>query len=311
MKYDNATIRDNIVRSIETNYQIVVDTVSFIPIGEESYSYKIKGKNSQTFFAKYCAKKEIIASIDIVNELLLKLSNFEFVVPPIQIRGKTSCSVLEGKLYLFPFINGTNISLGNHDWDKTLYERIFDIMIKIHNSTHIINLNLPKETFENNFIDRLNLLVSVVGNNQNYDKQTNELLIMNETLIRKIINQHTLLGAMYKKKNLRFVLTHGDITGLNIIKTTKGMKLIDWDGAMFTPSERDLNFLSSNKHFSIKKYITETKSKHYPDLLDYYGQQWSLNSILENFEALLSSNMTNINKDDCIDEINEYLSYYK
>lgn len=77
-----------------------------------------------------------------------------------------------------------------------------------------------------------------------------------EKLIRNIIEHHNQVASHYKQKRLNFVLTHGDVTGLNIIVTNKSnIKLVDWDGARLTPLEGDLNFLYDNLNFFLDKYI--------------------------------------------------------
>ena len=311
MRYDQPVIKQNIAKSIEKNYGITVDTIEFIPVGEESYAYIILDKNKNKYFAKFCDNKDVIGNIDMANKILLRLKHLDFVVPPIEVDGQTSFALLKGKLYLFPYVDGENVSLGNHEWNKILISKIVDIMVKIHKSTQLIDFTLPKEQFENHFAERLDRLLDLIKIKPDDDKEISQLLTKNEILIRKIIDQHTELGRKYKKSDVQFVLTHGDITGLNIIDTGKSLKLVDWDGAMLAPAERDINFFSSNPHFSIAEYLKKTgKNQYFPELRSYYGQQWSLDSIIGNFETLLSEKSKYVDRKESIDEIKKYLSYY-
>lgn len=310
MKYDNHIIKQNITEGIKKDYGIFVETIDFIPVGEESYSYLVVDKKKNKFFAKFCAKKDVIKNIDRANKLLLKLKHLSFVVPPIEVGGKTSFSVLEGKLYLFPYIKGKVIKMGNHEWGKELVSKITDIMVKIHSSAYLVDFDLPKENFENNFTERLDRLLDLIKVESTEDKEITQLLIKNEILIKKVINQHTELENEYKKSKVEFVLTHGDITGLNIIDTGKVLKLVDWDGAMFAPAERDINFFSSNSHFSVDEYLRKmSKEQYFRELRNYYGQRWCLDSIIGNFETLLSKESKYVDRTESLDEIKEYLSY--
>ena len=108
-------------------------------------------------------------------------------------------------------------------------------------------------------------------------------------------------GSKYKVNPPEFVLTHGDVTGLNIIKIGGGLKLVDWDGAMFAPKERDYIFFNGNPYFS---------TPHDTELREYYTDTWALDSIIGNFESLLSDGSEKADKNDYIEEIKLYLSYY-
>ena len=309
MRYEDHVIKQNITKSIKKDYGIFVETIDFIPIGEASYSYLVVDKKKNNYFAKFCAKKDVIKGIDKANELLKKLKHLSFVVPPIEVNGKTSFSMLSGKLYLFPYIKGKVIKIGNHEWGKELVSKITDIMIMIHSSTHLVDFDLPKENFGNNFIERLNELLDSNKTISAGDEKSRALLIGNKTLITKVIDKHTRLGKKYRKSKVEIVLTHGDLTGLNIIDTGKALKLVDWDGAMLAPAERDINFFSLNPHFSIDEYLRKAgKKQYFKELRDYYSQQWCLDSIIGNFETLLSEKSKYVNRAESLNEIEKYLS---
>lgn len=119
------------------------------------------------------------------------------------------------------------------------------------------------------------------------------------------------MGNKYIVSNPKLVLTHGDITGLNIILSEEGLKLTDWDGACYAPKERDFIFLFDNPNFSLEQYFQLTGEKYYDPLLkEFYNLDWALNSIIGNFENLINTNKSKDDKQECFDEIIEYLSYY-
>lgn len=69
---------------------------------------------------------------------------------------------------------------------------------------------------------------------------------------------------------------------------------------------------SDNQHFDVDRYLQLTRrTRYYPELTAYYGQEWSLNSIIGNFESLLRADKCKGNKRDYIAEINRYLNYYR
>ena len=305
MKYENEAVKRNILSSLKNDYHFDLNSITFIPVGEESYCYAVTDKQKDKFFVKYCEKPLIIKNIDVVNQLLAELSNFNFVVAPIQINGQTSFDILQGKIYVYPYIEGQVMNVPNEQFDPGLVSDLLNVVVKIHSAS--VTADLPKETFDNNFLAGLEEVKLQI-----HDKDTQKLMEENEPLVRKLIEQHTILGEKYKQSKPDFVLTHGDITGLNIIKTSLGIKLTDWDGAMFAPAERDLNFLYDIPHFSIDEYLRLMhKNKIDPELREYYGQQWSLDSIIDNFRKLTNSKITKEEKTESIEEIEQYTGYYK
>lgn len=305
MKYEDATIKGKILEGLKENYHLNSSSIRFIPVGEESYCYVVTDKENIKFFVKYCARPKVVKSIDLVNQLLLELGSFDFVVPPVITNGQTSFPLLQGKIYVYPYIDGQVMNIPNEQFSQELVTQLLGIMVKIH--TAKIDVDLPKENFANNFLSEFE---QVKSNAQN--SEVKKLLEENEQLIREIIKRHTALGEKYQHSKPEFVLTHGDITGLNIIKTDDGLKLTDWDGAMFAPPERDINFLFDVPNFSIDEYLRRAgKNSIDPQLREYYGLQWSLDSIIDNFGKLTDASLNVKDKADCIEEIEQYIGYYK
>ena len=263
------------------------------------------------YFVKYCDKQNVLENIDCVNELLLQLKQLEFVVPPIVANGQTSYNVRVGKISVYPYIDGTTVHEDNSQFDTDLVEKLTEIMASIHNATPSVSVQIPEENFGNDFLGRFEK-IGQAGKDGHFDSDVMTLLTGNERAVRNLISRHNFLARKYEDITPDFVLTHGDITGLNIILSTDGIKLVDWDGAMFCPPERDINFLADNPHFDANRYLTLARRTHYyPELTEYYGQVWSLNSIIGNFESLLRGDKSKGGKRGYIAEFSRYLNYYR
>jgi spectinomycin phosphotransferase len=310
MKHDDKQIREAVLDIISTRYKIKVTDCTFIPVGEESYGYKITTFENQTYFAKYCAKPYIIANLKQTHQLLLQLQHLNFIVPPISAHGQTSFDLNQGKVYLYPYIQGPTISITNDKLEADKVNQLTQFMAQIH-TTPIHKIKLPKEDFSNTYHQRLNKLLLALSQNK-VSQEAGDLLETNKDLIRTIIDKYEQLAQQLLDSNLKMVLTHGDITGLNIIQTTNGMKLIDWDGAMIAPAEKDLKFLLDNPNFSIQTYLDLTDSSDYnPQVVEYYSQQWSLDSIMERSEMLSSGTIHPDQVEEYTQKVQKYLSYYR
>jgi thiamine kinase-like enzyme len=308
MKLNDLKLEADIKDAIGKNYDLDIEQISFIPVGEESFSYVITTQKGK-YFVKYCEQVNIIHNIDKVNELLIELKDLSFIIPPIEHNGNISLNIGNGKAYVYPYMEGNVVNQGNGSFDNSLVSDLTHIMAVIHKRS--VAVDLPKETFENDFMSRFEALFKFFENKEGFD-DVKRVLFDNRTKVEDIINKHTKVGEQYKELKPELVLTHGDITGLNIIQTSNGIKLVDWDGAMFAPAERDINFLFTNQYFSLDKYVELSGKQDFDiELKKYYGREWSLNSIIGNFESILKGSHAKTNQNEYLEEINKYLSYYK
>ncbi len=311
MKYNDLRIQNEVLRALHKHYSFTISSTEFIPVGEESLAYKMITTTGERFFVKYCNRKHFIEDISKVNHLLLQLQYLDFVVPPIASSGRTEFEVKNGKVSIYPYIDGSVVDRSNDKFDKELVEKLTTVMAAIHNTTPSISPPLPKENFTNSFTQRLEQILKDTKSGK-FEEEVRNLLEQNLRIIEKIINTHNAIADKYRKEKPTFVLTHGDITGLNIIISHFGLKLTDWDDAMFAPAERDINFFVDNPHFSLEKYKTLTGLKEYqPVLREYYGQKWALDSIIGNFESIVKDEKSKSDKSEYIEEIKQYLNFYK
>lgn len=309
MKFNDFNIQNEVTQAFQKYYSFKAISIEFIPVGEVSYAYIVSTDQGSQYFVKYTEQHDVIININRVNKLLTQLRQFPFVVPPVESNYQNSFDVMNGKISVYPYIEGEVIRMGNRKFDQDLVKELTKIMASIHVSE--TSVDLPKESFENNFAQRLENLLMLATKGE-LEEDLRLLLLDNEEVIRDLIIKHNVLSNKYLQIKPRFVLTHGDVTGLNVIRSTDGIKLVDWDNAMFAPAERDINFLFDNQYFSIDEYFALTHQSHFePELKEYYGQDWSLNSIIGNFESILNQGRAKVDRNEYIEEINEYLDYYK
>lgn len=311
MTFLTDTEKGEIISTISKFYDLEVLEYEEIPVGEESTSFKITTKNGSKFFVKHCTRAPVIRNIEITNILLIELKKLgvNFVVAPIVKNSRTSFDILGGKLYMYPYIEGTVVRMGNHMFPKELVERLTEILIVLYRISPKITTKIPVEDYSSNNNQRLTgLLTLKPSNNIELFKQ---ILDDNKIKIEEIVGLYETLGNTLKNENIPLVLTHGDVTGLNLIRNEDSLYLTDWDGAMLAPAERDLNFLVDNPNFSIEAYLQKTgKSEYRKDIKKYYGLRWSLDSILGNLEILASTSLYPEAIKETVEGIEEYLSYY-
>lgn len=80
MQKVNSTLENELKEHLN-NLGVKVLKMSFVPLGEESFSWKIETK-SERLFLKYCTQEKMTRNLSTINSLLSSLSNYDFIVPP-------------------------------------------------------------------------------------------------------------------------------------------------------------------------------------------------------------------------------------
>jgi thiamine kinase-like enzyme len=285
---------------------ITIKDITFIPLGEESYGWKIETDN-QTIFLKYCTQKRILKNLSKINKLLLSLNNYGFIVPPVLLNGKTELPFKDGYIHAYPFIEGEVYTIFNDNFDKNLISELIKIMGDIHN-VDINNLDIPKEDFNYNFRELYTQILIDLDNGMLVPEVSREDL----NKLDNVISNFNKTSEYYRNNPPKLILTHGDITGRNILRSNNGeIKLIDWDEARISPKERDINFIYDNPNFNFEDYKNISNSDDYnPELREYYGNQWALESILVNITRLQHFKEEYGSREYLLEDVIECLGYY-
>jgi len=305
MKQNNLEIQTKI-EHVLSSQGLQVNSLQFIPIGEDSYSWSAESENGKVFI-KLNTRTSNHLKIKKINKLLQTLSTYDFIVAPLVIDAQTEYSIEEGLLYVYPFIEGEPTKMGNEVFDKKLIDKIIEILSIIHTIDINSLPDIEKEAFENPFSELFSNLKTNLK-----DREVDEFIRENNSKIERLISDFDLLCKNFQHDKPQMVLTHGDVTGLNIMQThTEEIKLIDWDGAMLAMKERDLNFINDNPNFDLEKYVSLTGFNTCDkSVLKYYGDIWSLESILDNLEKLNNYDPKYGSREELLADVEEYLGYY-
>lgn len=233
------------------HYQIPIDSVTFLPLGHDfgATVYRLGAEDGRSFFLKL-RFGPIFAPALIVPRALIDLGVDHILAPLRTQSGELWCS-LEGypgyTLVLSPFIDGQSAvadGLTDSQW------RAFGATL---NAVHSSGLGdrfrdrIRVETFalpsaelvrqmqalpEADYVDSpaaKRFAVSWRDHDQHVD-----------VLLRRAQD----LGARLQEKTFDFVLCHSDIHAANILVGRDGQFfLVDWDGPIIAPRERDLLFI--------------------------------------------------------------------
>ncbi len=309
MRYEPKGLKETIKKHLISAYTITPNEMIFIPVGEESTSYKVETAEN-VYIVKYNADLSSQEQTEKTHALLLELAENSFIIPPVKTSQETTVHKVEnGYISVFPFVKGPLVVEENPDFHDELVEKLVEICTILHNKTSSIQTQLPAEDFNENYMIAFDEVIKQA--HIQTEKRFSQLALQHERKIHELIEGLVKLNVHYKKNKPPLVITHGDITGLNIIQVPGDIKLLDWDGCMLAPKERDLMFLNDSSFFNKEEYlknINETKIDE--QLITYYKLRWALDSIVLNLKDLATQNFAEVDEKVKLAEVAEYLSYY-
>ncbi len=309
MRYEPKGLKEIIESHLISAFAITPNEMIFIPVGEESISFKVE-TGETAYIVKYNADISTKEQTEKTHALLLELADNSFIIPPVETsQGTTIQEVENGYISVFPFVKGPLVVEENPDFHDELVEKLVEICSVLQNKTASIQTPLPAEDFNENYILAFEEVIKQAKIHT--EKRFSQIALQHERKINELIEGLVKLNEHYKKNKPRLVITHGDITGLNIIQVPGDIKLLDWDGCMLAPKERDLMFLNDSPFFNKEEYLQKVNETTIDEqLITYYKLRWALDSIVLNLHKLATEKFAEIDEKVKLAEVVEYLSYY-
>ena len=296
MKTEPSLSKQYLKEKINQHYGLNLKILDFLPIGEDSWCYRGIGEHEvfiQLIKDKIVGKK--------TTELQQFLINNEIpVLIPLMDRSEQSVvDIGNFGLILYPYITGSSLmkSKNTDHQNASLREGIGSIVAHLHTlvkGNENRPFNLPKEDFTN-FQTECQLIIypdqCPSSYNQNNDMLVDKLtnfIQARQSELRNLIEVATRLGSNLRRRELSYVLCHGDIHEDNILLVDSGKKyIIDWDNAILAPKERDLFFFDKNKDYLTGYFRNFDEARSIsplsvdPYVIDYYVLEWALQEIYD------------------------------
>jgi spectinomycin phosphotransferase len=113
------------------------------------------------------------------------------------------------------------------------------------------------------------------------------------------------LSAEAQTRGGRWVVTHGEPHAGNVIRTSAGRVLVDWDTVAIAPPERDLWMLVDRGEPG-DRYVRATGGPINEAALDFFRLAWDLGDLAEYLSVLRSPHQEN---DDTLRQYRAVLNY--
>jgi spectinomycin phosphotransferase len=255
MKADTSGIdtRD-LTQRLDVAYDLRITGLSFLPIGEEGYSYRVETASGSTYFLKaYAASGHHAESLEQAFWLIswLRIAHGQDVVlAPYGTRaGAPYVRYGDYLIALFAYIEG--ITAMEEPLTDAAWQRMAALLAGVHESVNALpqTLAVRKDVFDIPYRATLLRLLQSREEAQGLDtpigRQVDRLLREQHDDIAATLRMLEEAQATGRGEERRLVLTHGDPNLANIIKDAHGqLYLIDWGAIALGPPERDLVFFT-------------------------------------------------------------------
>jgi thiamine kinase-like enzyme len=207
----------------------------------KTYFLKIYGSSRM---ARFCAKN-LDFTLPATLDLRFKCDVEEIAYPIQSKSGSLQTGFLGRPSVLFNHIEGEN--LGNtYDLTEQNLKQLARLLAKIHLRTHGMAFRNPiVEDFQVNYEQDFAFALRELSKRhiESHKNCLKEIVLPIRSILLKHMARLRKLGEEAMLSSKAFVLSHGDLWGTNIIRgESDKLHLVDWDGALLAPQERDLSF---------------------------------------------------------------------
>ena len=283
---------ERITTTLDERYSIQADTIEFLPVGNDasSFSYRVETNDGHLYFLKIKTKPPEPAGLLIPR--FLKESGIEQVIAPLPAKTqKLSEEIDEFSIVLYPFVTGKEamgVGMTASQWTE-----FGSTLKRIHTTRLAENISqfVERESFISKWgrqVKALHKHVNIQQYDDPYQNQLARLWKENYETIQTVMERTERIGKHLQQADLEFFLCHADIHTANILIThEQNLFIVDWDGALLAPKERDLMFVIGQKEDAL---FFRGYGKVQVDLLTlaYYRYEWCVQEFGDYAERVFS-----------------------
>lgn len=265
MREDPGLDVGEIVACLDAQYDLRVASVTFLPIGYDLNAavYEVISGDETSYFLKIRSGPVHEPGLLVPRALMDRgITN---VLAPLRTRSSDLWCSLDGSgVVLYPFIKGENAmvaGMSDSQW------RAFGATLQAVHSSGLAERfrgQLPVETFSLPSAAVIRRLLAQIDGARFESAAAARFAVFwreNAERIHRLLTRAEALGTRLQTKSFKRVLCHADIHAANILLGEGGeIFLVDWDGPLIAPRERDLLFVVGSR---IARVVEPHKEAHF------------------------------------------------
>ena len=233
---------------LDVNYDLRVSSITFLPLGYDLNAavYKVVAEDATAYFLKI--RFGPVQEAGLLVPWALSERGIPNVLAPLQTRSaELWCSCEERSLVLYPFVDGRNAMAAGMSDDQ--WREFGSTLQAVHSSglAEELRSRIPVETFalpSAALVRRVLHLTETTAFENAVAAEFAAFWREHAARIDQVVGRAEALGRSLQSRSFDHVLCHADIHAANILVGDDGrIHLIDWDGPLIAPRERDLLFV--------------------------------------------------------------------
>ena len=250
MREDPGLDTEAIIACLEGHYGLDIAAVTYLPIGYDlgAAVYKILAADGTSYFVKVRFGPVFEPGLEVPRALIDR--GVPNVLAPLRTRSSALWCPLDGyagyTVVLSPFVRGENAMVAG--MSAAQWRAFGSTLRAVHDSGlgEAFRDRLRVEDFALPSAALVRRMLSVAETHEfESPAATRFAAFWREQAgsIRAMLARAEALGQELQARSFPLVLCHADIHAANILVGDDGITLIDWDGPMVAPRERDLLFV--------------------------------------------------------------------
>jgi spectinomycin phosphotransferase len=299
----------SVIDALRHGWDFDVDVAEYAAVGAGSYHWEVTDKTGLRGFvtvddldqkpwlgdARDAAFDGLRRAFD--TSVALRDGGLHFVVAPIPTRQGESLRRLDSRyaIALFPFVEG---EAGQFGWIEDDGDRrsVVAMLAELHQATaavgsavRSVGLDLPgRHHLEAALLER-----DEAWSGGPLSEPARDAVRDSASELVELLTLADRLSAEAEKRGYGWVVTHGEPHAGNIMRTSEGRVLVDWDTVGLAPPERDLWMLVVGGADAVDLYVRATGTQLNEAALDFFRLTWDLKDLAEYLNVFRSPHEEN------------------
>jgi spectinomycin phosphotransferase len=299
----------SVIDALRDGWDFGVEVAEYAAVGGGSYHWEVADKEGLRGFVtvddldqKAWLGATRAAAFDGLRcafdaSVALRDGGLHFVVAPIPTRQGESLRRLDSRytLALFPFVEGSAGQFGYFEDDDDGRRAVVAMLAELHQAAAVASgarttgLDLPGR----HHLEAALLELKEAWTGGPLSEPARDAVRASASELAELLALADRLAADAQKRGGGWVVTHGEPHAANVIRTSEGRLLVDWDTVAFAPPERDLWMLVVGGADAAGLYERMTGMQPNEAALDFFRLTWDLKDFAEYLNVLRSPHREN------------------
>jgi spectinomycin phosphotransferase len=226
----------------------------------------------------------------------LRAAGLQFVVAPVTTRHGGSLRRLDSRyaIALFPYVEGETAEFGYYEGEDDGRMAVVGMLAELHQATAATVRAVGFELPGRRHLDAALRELSATWMGGPLSEPAREAVRDSASELAELLTLADRLRAEAEKRGGDWVVTHGEPHAANVMRTSEGRLLVDWDTVALGPPERDLWMVLDGVRGDVADlYLGATGTQPDEAALDYFRLTWDLKDLAEYLNVLRSPHQEN------------------